>query len=53
MVKLLWLAICNMGRPSIQRTAPSRLIEGHTTTNWRQALGQLAIAYPDRINPYL
>jgi putative transposase len=64
-VKLLWLAICNIedkrarerakerGRPSIQRTAPSRLIEGHTTTNWKQALGQLAIAYPDRINPYL
>jgi putative transposase len=64
-VKLLWLAICNIedkrarerekerGRPSIQRTAPSRLIEGQMTTNWKQALGQLAIAYPDRINPYL
>jgi putative transposase len=23
------------------------------TTNWKQALGQLAIAYPERINPYL
>ena len=64
-VKLLWLAICNIedkrarerekerGRPSIQRTAPSRLIEGQVTTNWKQALGQLAIAYPDRINPHL
>ncbi len=64
-VKLLWLAICNIedkrarerekerGRPSIQRTAPSRLIEGQMTTNWKQALGQLAIGYPDRINPYL
>jgi putative transposase len=64
-VKLLWLAICNIedkrarerekerGQPSIQRTAPSRLIEGQMTTNWKQALGQLAIAYPDRINPYL
>ena len=41
------------GRPANQRTAPSRLIEGQATTNWKQALGQLAIAYPDRINPYL
>jgi transposase-like protein len=64
-VKLLWLAICTIedkrarerekqrGRPANQRTAPSRLIEGQATTNWKQALGQLAIAYPDRINPYL
>jgi putative transposase len=64
-VKLLWLAICTIedkrarerenqrGRPTNQRTAPSRLIEGQVTTNWKQALGQLAIAYPDRINPYL
>ena len=64
-VKLLWLAICTIedkrarerekqrGRPPNQRTAPSRLIEGQVTTNWKQALGQLAIAYPDRINPYL
>jgi putative transposase len=64
-VKLLWLAICNIedkrarerekqrGKPLNQRTAPSRLIEGQVTTNWKQALGQLAIAYPDRINRYL
>src|SRR5207248_19900 len=64
-VKLLWLAICTIedkrarerekqrGRPPNERTAPSRLIEGQVTTNWKQALGQLAIAYPDRINPYL
>jgi transposase-like protein len=64
-VKLLWLAICTIedkrarerekqrGKPANQRTAPSRLIEGQITTNWKQALGQLAIAYPDRINPYL
>jgi transposase-like protein len=64
-VKLLWLAICTIedkrarerekqrGKPPNQRTAPSRLIEGQITTNWKQALGQLAIAYPDRINPYL
>jgi putative transposase len=64
-VKLLWLAICNIedkrarerekerGRPPNQRTAPGRLVEGQVTTNWKQALAQLAIAYPDRINPYL
>ena len=64
-VKLLWLAICNIedkrarerakerGRPSADRKAPGRLVEGQVVTNWKQALGQLAIAYPDRINPYL
>lgn len=64
-VKLLWLAICTIedkrarerekqrGKPLTERTAPGRLIEGQVTTNWKQALGQLAIAYPDRINPYL
>jgi putative transposase len=64
-VKLLWLAICTIedkrarerenqrGKPLTQRTAAGRLIEGQITTNWKQALGQLAIAYPDRINPYL
>lgn len=64
-VKLLWLAICNIedkrarerekqrGRPPNERSAASRLVEGQITTNWKQALAQLAIAYPDRINPYL
>ena len=64
-VKLLWLAICDIedkrarerekerGRPANQRKASGRLIEGNTTTNWKQALEQLALAYPDRITPYL
>jgi transposase-like protein len=64
-VKLLWLAICNIedkrardrekerGRPSDQRKAEGRLVEGQVTTNWKQALAQLALAYPDRIEPYL
>lgn len=64
-VKLLWLAICNIedkrarerarerGVPAAQRRAPSRLVEGQITTNWKQALEQLALAYPDRINPHL
>jgi putative transposase len=64
-VKLLWLAICNIedkralerakerGKPSNERKAPPRLVEGAVTTNWKKALSQLAIAFPDRINPYL
>jgi putative transposase len=64
-VKLLWLAICNIedkrarerakeqGKPAAQRRAPGRLVEGQITTNWKQALEQLALAYPDRINPHL
>jgi len=65
-VKLLWLAICNIedkrardrqkqrGRTRGQkRTAEGHLVEGQITTNWKQALAQLALAYPDRINPHL
>jgi putative transposase len=64
-VKLLWLTICDIedkrtrerekerGKPSAERKASGRLVEGQITTNWKQALAQLAIAYPDRINPYL
>jgi putative transposase len=64
-VKLLWLAICNIedkrardrtrerGLPSEQRRADSRLVEGRVTTNWKQALEQLALVYPERINPHL
>jgi transposase-like protein len=64
-IKLLWLAICNIedkrarerarerGRPATERRAPGRLVEGQITTNWKQALEQLFLAYPDRINPHL
>ncbi len=64
-VKLLWLAICNIedkrardrakerGRPAKERRAAGRLVEGQVTTNWKQALEQLALVYPDRINPHL
>ena len=64
-VKLLWLAICDIedkrardrlkerGKPSEQRRAEPRLIEGAVTTNWKKALEQLAIAFPDRIEHYL
>ncbi len=64
-VKLLWLAICDIedkrarerarekGRPAAARKAPGRLVEGQVVTNWKQALQQLAIAYPDRVNAHL
>jgi len=64
-VKLLWLAICNIedkrardrakerGLPSEQRKASGRLVEGQITTSWKQALEQLSLVYPDRINPHL
>jgi putative transposase len=66
-VKLLWLAICDIedkrarerererqrGTPSDKRKADGRLVEGQIVTSWKKALEQLAIAYPDRIEPYL
>jgi hypothetical protein len=36
-----------------KRKAEGRLVEGQMTTSWKQALAPLALAYPDRINPYL
>jgi putative transposase len=65
-IKLLWLAICSiedkrardrakeacLGRGA-KRKAEGHLVEGRVTTSWKQALAQLALAYPDRINPYL
>lgn len=64
-VKLLWLAICDIedkraaarekerGLPADKRRAEPRLVEGAITTNWKQALEQLSLVYPDRINRYL
>lgn len=64
-VKLLWLSICNIedkrarqrlkerGKPPAERKAPGRLVEGQITTNWKKALAQLALAHPDRFDPYL
>jgi putative transposase len=63
--KLLWLAICTIedkrarerekerGKPANERRAQPRLVEGQVVTNWKKALAQLALAYPDRINPHL
>lgn len=64
-IKLLWLAIRDIedkrararakekGLPAGQRRAPGRLVEGGTVQGWRQALGTLALTYPDRLSPYL
>jgi transposase-like protein len=63
-VKLLWLAICNIeDKRAAERhkargqdkknKSQARLVEGQITTNWMQALAQLATAYPERINHYL
>ena len=64
-VKLLWLAICDIedkrardrekerGLPADKRKAEGRLVEGQVTTNWKQALEQLSLAYPERINHYI
>jgi len=60
-VKLLWLAIINIedkrARERAARRAetgkrsdqPARLIEGQRVMGWREALNELAIAYPGRI----
>ncbi len=39
--------------PHGKRKAPGKLVEGSTIQNWNTILGELAIAYPDRINPHL
>ena len=35
------------------RPRHNRLVEGARTNGWKQALGALALNYPERINPYL
>ncbi|MFG2000425.1 IS256 family transposase [Spirillospora sp. NPDC048911] len=60
-VKLLWLAIINIeDKRARERAAkrekgakhaftPTRLVEGQRAAGWREALNELAIAYPGRI----
>ena len=40
-------------RPPLERSAPGRLVEGAVVRGWKQALGALALHYPDRIGPYI
>jgi transposase-like protein len=59
-VKLLWLAIINIeDKRARERAArqeaggrsdqPARIVEGQRVMGWRQALGELDIAYPGRL----
>lgn len=66
-VKMLWLAICNIeDKRARQRfkdaqkrgrtpraSAGSHLVEGAGANGWKQALQQLAMTYPEPIEPYL
>jgi putative transposase len=64
-IKLLWLAIRDIedkrarqrakqrGLPPTQRNAPGRLVEGAVVHGWKQALGALALHFPDRLDPHL
>jgi putative transposase len=64
-IKLLWLAIRDIedkrarqrakekGLKAADRRASGRLVEGATVHGWKAALGALALAYPERIEPYL
>jgi putative transposase len=64
-IKLLWLAIRDIedkrararakeaGLPAEARRAPGKLVEGSVVIGWKQALGALALAFPDRIGPYI
>ena len=59
-IKLLWLAIRDIedkrarqrakeaGKRGNERKAPGRLVEGAIVQGWKQALGALTLAYPDR-----
>ncbi|MFC6706508.1 IS256 family transposase [Flexivirga alba] len=63
-IKLLWLAIRNIedkrdrerakqaGRGAKRQSVP-RLVEGAVVTNWKQAINELFLSYPDRVEPYL
>jgi putative transposase len=60
-IKLLWLAIRDIedkrarqrakeaGKRANERKAPGRLVEGAVVQGWKQALGALTLAYPDRL----
>jgi putative transposase len=64
-IKLLWLAIRDIEdkrarerakektKPKNKRQEPPRLVEGTVVQGWKAALGALALAYPERLQPYL
>ena len=60
-VKTLWLMICNIeDKRAAQRAKKAKhavdcngYIEGAKTSGWKQAINQLAVAYPNRFAQYL
>ncbi|PIS59116.1 transposase [Corynebacterium striatum] len=61
-MKTLWLMICNIEDRRAARRAKEgakasasakQPIEGSKTSNWKQAINQLSVAYPDRFAAYL
>ncbi|MBG6181746.1 hypothetical protein IWX62_002970 [Arthrobacter sp. CAN_A1] len=62
-MKLLWLSICNIedkrarerrkSRKTNKESTGNHLVEGASTAGWNQALGHLAITYPERLDYYL
>jgi putative transposase len=64
-IKLLWLAIRDIedkrarqrakqsGLPKDKRNAAGRLVEGAQVQGWKQALGALALQFPDRLAPHI
>ena len=61
-LKTLWLMICNIEDKRaakrakqgkrVSRTA-GRLMEGARVSGWKQAINQMAVAFPDRLDKYL
>lgn len=61
-LKTLWLMICTIeARRAATRAkrgkkvaaSTRRLVEGAKVNQWNQAINQLAVAYPERFEPYL
>ncbi|UQZ27504.1 transposase-like protein [Corynebacterium segmentosum] len=61
-LKTLWLMICNIeDKRAIKRAkqgkrasaTTSRLVEGARVSGWKQAINQMAVAFPDRFDKYL
>ena len=61
-LKTLWLMICNIEDKRAAKRAKQgkrvsvtagRLMEGARVSGWKQAINQMAVAYPDRFNKYL
>lgn len=61
-INTLWLMICNIEdkraakRAKQGKRSPAtsgRLIEGTKVTNWKQAINQMSVAFPDRFEVYL